>query len=310
MPHTRHHKPAVGISYTLAGYFVLTLFSALNKSVQERLHFPAGEVMFFDGMVGMWCMVAASLWQGNVKGLKMGHWLQAPLMLINTVAAFLLFSAYPYLPLVNAYLIGYTGPLMITAMGALFLKERITWRQGAAILAGFAGVAFALGPKELALNTAVLEMFGGTVLFSVAQVMVRKLSNTESIWSFPFYFYIGMFCLSGLLFHESFVMPQGAGQWGMALSLGVFDALSLGMMYLGLKYAETSTVAPFQYSSLLWVTLLDIFLWSKYPAARTWLGAGVVVRAGIYLVMHTRRLQRETLAPALPMPPPEDETEG
>jgi drug/metabolite transporter (DMT)-like permease len=296
----RQHRPLVGISYTLAGYFVLTLFSAMNKSVQD-MHFPATQVMFFDGMIGMLCMIAVSVQQKNLKGLKMGHWLQAVLMVINTAAAFLIFQAYPYLPLVSVYLIGYLGPLIITALSALCLKERITWQQGVAIVVGFAGVAVSLGPQSLALNGAVLKMFGGTVLFSVAQVIVRKLSGSESIWSFPFYFYVGMFVVSGALFHDRFIMPADAAQWSMSLSLGVLDALSLAMMYLGLKYAEAPTVVPFQYSSLLWVVVLDMVLWHKFPAAYTWAGAAIVILAGLYLIAHTRRQKPEAAPPAMPV---------
>ena len=268
----RQHVPAVGISLTLAAYFFLSLFSALNKKVQE-LGFPPSEVMLFDGMIGILCMMGMAYLRRDLRGLRMKDPpLQLLLMALNVAGAYLTFQAYPYMPLVSAYLISFAGPLIITALSALVLKERILPRHIIAIVSGFAGGVLALGPQEIMLNTAIFKMFSGICMFATAQVIVRKLSDTESIWSFPFYYYAGMIMLSTLLFHDQFLMPQTPRNWGMLLGLGVLDAAALVMIYTGLKYAKASTVAPFQYSCLLWVVFLDMVLWDKFPPAYTWAG--------------------------------------
>lgn len=292
---SRQHIPSIGILLTIAAYFVLSLFSALNKAVQEA-GFTAGQVMFFDGVIGLLCMIAVAHKKKDLKGLRMKNVpMQLMLMALNVGGAFLTFQAYPHMALVSAYLIAFMGPLIITALSAAFLKERMRLRQLGAILAGFAGVVFALGPQEILVNTAVVKMFAGIVMFAAAQVTVRKLSDTESTWSFPFYYYVGMVALSGIMFHEQFVMPQTPRNWGMMLGLGVLDAASLIMIYLGLKYAKASTVAPFQYSCLLWVVLLDMVLWNKFPAWYTWCGAGLVILSGIYLATWARKAPKRKL---------------
>lgn len=289
---SRQHVPAIGILLTIAAYFVLSLFSALNKAVQEA-GFTAGQVMFFDGIVGMLCMIAVAHKKKDLKGLRMKSVpMQLLLMALNVSGAFLTFQAYPHMALVSAYLISFMGPLIITALSAALLKERVLPHQIVAIFAGFLGVAFALGTQELMLNTAVIKMFAGIVMFAAAQVTVRKLSDTESTWSFPFYYYVGMVALSGPLFHNEFIMPHTPRDWGMLLGLGILDAASLIMIYLGLKYAKASTVAPFQYSCLLWVVLLDMVLWNKFPAWYTWCGGGIVILSGIYLATRGRKAQK------------------
>ncbi len=296
----RQHIPSVGITLTLAAYFVLSLFSALNKYVQE-LGYGATQVMFFDGFVGMLCMVAIAAQQKDLKGLRPRKFMQVVLMVINVAAAFMIFPSYPHLPLVTAYLIAFTGPLMITVLSAVFLKEKIGFPQGAAVLAGFAavtysmmaqqqtGVAAAFDPAQMPY---ILRMIAGTFLFATAQVMVRKLSDTESTWSFPFFFYAGMFVFSGMFFHDSIVLPAAPREWALLMSLGVLDAASLAMIYLGLKYAKASTVVPFQYSGMIWVVLLDLVLWDKIPAMGQMVGAVILVLAGIYLATHERRLHK------------------
>ncbi len=296
----RQHIPAVGITLTIAAFFILSLFSALNKYVQE-LGYGATQVMFFDGFVGMLCMVAIAAQQKDLKGLRPRKFMQVILMAINVGAAFLIFPAYPHLPLVTAYLIAFTGPLMITLLSAVFLKEKIGFPQAVAVLVGFGavtysmvaqqanGIAAAFDPAQMPY---ILRMIAGTFMFATAQVMVRKLSDTESTWSFPFFFYAGMFALSGLFFHDSIVLPTAPRDWALLMSLGVLDAASLAMIYLGLKYAKASTVVPFQYSGMIWIVLLDLVLWEKVPAVPQVVGAVVLVLAGIYLATHERKLHK------------------
>lgn len=293
---SRQHIPAIGISLTIAAYLVLSLFSALNKAVQE-IGFPASEVMFFDGIVGIICMIGVAFFRGGLRELRMKNIpLQLLLMALNVGGAFMTFRAYPHLALVAAYLISFTGSLMITALSAIVLKERIRLKQVIAILAGFAGVVIALGPQQVMVNSAVLIMFSGIAMFACAQVIVRVLSENESTWSFPFYYYLGMLLLSGPLFHNEFLVPREPREWGMLLGLGLLDAASLVMIYLGLKYAKASTVAPFQYSCLLWVVLLDMVLWDKFPAGYTWAGAAIVIMAGIYLATYGRKASKRKTA--------------
>lgn len=296
----RQHIPAVGIALTITAFFILSLFSALNKYVQE-LGYGATQVMFFDGLTGMICMIAIAAQQKDLKGLRPRKLMQAVLMAINVGAAFLIFPAYPHLPLVTAYLIAFTGPLMITLLSAIFLKEKIGLPQAVAVLVGFGAVTYSMvAQQENGLAAAfdpaqlpyILRMAAGTFLFATAQVIVRKLADTESIWSFPFLFYTGMFALSGLFFHDSIVLPTVPREWGLLLGLGVLDAVSLAMIYLGLKYAKASTVVPFQYSGMIWVVLLDLVLWDKAPALSQVAGATVLVLAGIYLATHERKLRK------------------
>lgn len=290
---SRQHVPAIGILLTISAYFFMSLFSALNKAVQEA-GVTAAQVMFYDGLVGMLCMTGVAALKGGVKNLRMKNApLQIFLMGLNVGGAFMTFQAYPHLALVNAYLIAFTGPLMIMVLSSIVLHERILFKQIAALLVGFGGVVIALGPEGLMLNEPVVKMFSGIGMFALSQVLVRKLSETESTWSFPFYYYLGMTVLSAALFHQQFITPESPRQWGMLLGLGILDAASLVMVYLGLKYAKASTVAPFQYSCLLWVVLLDMVLWDKFPPVYTWLGAAVIVLSGLYLATWGRKVRKK-----------------
>ncbi len=87
-------------------------------------------------------------------------------------------------------------------------------------------------------------------------------------------------------------MPETARHWTMLLLLGVFDAASLAMMYLSLKFAKAATVVPFQYSGIIWMGLIDLVVWNQPPATSQLIGAVVLVLAGIYLATHEHKETR------------------
>ena len=62
------------------------------------------------------------------------------------------------------------------------------------------------------------------------------------------------------------------------------------------RYADVSTIAPFEYTALAWGLALDWFVWSVAPAWRMLAGAAVIIAAGVYLV-HRERVHVEAERP-------------
>ena len=56
------------------------------------------------------------------------------------------------------------------------------------------------------------------------------------------------------------------------------------------RSGEASVVAPFEYSALAWGLGLDWLVWRTLPDTWTFVGAGIVVASGLYLI-HRERLR-------------------
>ena len=50
------------------------------------------------------------------------------------------------------------------------------------------------------------------------------------------------------------------------------------------RRGEASLIAPLEYTALVWGVLLDVALWSVLPDGVTWIGAGIIVASGLYLL--------------------------
>jgi drug/metabolite transporter (DMT)-like permease len=63
----------------------------------------------------------------------------------SEAAAF--FLATVYLPLAGVVTYYLACPILVTALSAMVLRERVGWRRWSAVLAGFCGVLIALQPS-------------------------------------------------------------------------------------------------------------------------------------------------------------------
>jgi drug/metabolite transporter (DMT)-like permease len=73
----------------------------------------------------------------------------------------------------------------------------------------------------------------------------------------------------------------------------------VGQLFLteAIRVAPVGVVAPFDYSQLIWATLLGFLVWGELPHAATLAGALVVAASGIY-ILHREllRFRRATVA--------------
>ena len=84
---------------------------------------------------------------GGFQALRTGeagwHFLRT---IFSIGAMFGFFYGLGRMPLVNALTLGYTAPLMVTSLSAVFLGETIGWRRWSAVIVGFVGTLIVLRP--------------------------------------------------------------------------------------------------------------------------------------------------------------------
>jgi drug/metabolite transporter (DMT)-like permease len=213
-------------------------------------------------------------------------------MLIGVVAMGLNFLAFMLLPLAEATAIGFSVPIFATLLAALVLGEPTgKWRWGAVIV-GFIGVLVIIQP-----GSAHVGLYGGAVAVAAAlttacaTIAIRRLGATEAVTTTVFWF--GASSLVPLAIAMPFV--------GQAHSPSVFAAiagfsLAGGLAQLALtgslRLAPVALVMPMDYSSLLWASLLGLFLFQQLPSAWTWAGAPIVIGSGLVILWREQRLRR------------------
>ena len=135
---------------------------------------------------------------------------------------------------------------------------------------------------------AYLMVLGATVMYSVAFIWGKRLSEHDSVLSLVFSLQVGMGLVSTVM------LPWVWEPMSMRMMIEmVFMALiALAAHYLftsAFARAEVSVLAPFEYTALLWAVLIGYLAWGDFPDERTWIGATIIIAAGLYVI------HRETL---------------
>jgi drug/metabolite transporter (DMT)-like permease len=208
--------------------------------------------------------------------------------LMLTMASILIVSAFKYMPVAEASAIAFLGPVVVTVMSVLFLKEKVSIARWVAVLCGFLGVLIIIRPGSDIFTWAMLLPLANAVAFASYQIMTRRLAGLESPYTSVFYpGLIGTLLLSTALPY-CWVMPQNGVHAAIFVVIGMLNGLSHLVLIKAYEYGPASRLAPFSYSQLIWVTIIGYFAFGDFPDTWSLVGIAILVAGGIYNVTHQR----------------------
>ena len=200
------------------------------------------------------------------------------------------FSGLALLPLPDVIAIVLLGPLVITALAALILKERVGARRWAACIAGLIGALIMIRPSfEGGMGWPAALPLAAVFLFSIYAVITRKLAPYEGTGTMMFWGAIVGFVVLALASPFYWQAPEPEIWLGLA-AVAVLSACSNGLTIRAYAHAPASLLAPFTYVEIIGGTILGYLIWRDFPDAITWVGIAIIVGSGLY-VWHRERLK-------------------
>jgi drug/metabolite transporter (DMT)-like permease len=212
-------------------------------------------------------------------------------MAIGVVAMLLNFLMVTLLPLAEATAIGFSVPIFATLLAAVVLREPTgRWRWGAVIV-GFLGVVVIIRPGSGHISTyGGLVALGAVLSTACATIAIRHLGATEAVATTVFWF--GLTSLVPLGLAMPFVAHgHDAATFATIAALSLAGGIAQLALTGALRMAPVSLVMPMDYSALLWASLLGLLLFGQAPSHWTWLGAPIVVAAGLVILWREQRLR-------------------
>lgn len=233
------------------------------------------------------------VWVMTTTGLSALWRVRWPLHLLRGGLAVVMMVAFVHalrhLPLTSAYAIFFVAPLLITALAVPILGERVGPRRWAAILAGLAGTLVILRPGGQGMVSAAgLACLLAAFCYALSAVLVRVLARTDSTQAMVFWMLVAIAAGAGALALADW-RPITPAQLWLVAGVGLSGALAQYCLTEAFRHGEASVIAPFEYTALIWGTLLDALVWGVLPERGTWLGAGIIVVAGLYLLRRERQ---------------------
>lgn len=199
-------------------------------------------------------------------------------------AIFGFFYGLSQMPLVNALTLGYTAPLMVTALSAIFLGDHVGWRRWSAVVAGFVGVLVMLRPGSDELSFAAIAVLVAAFCYACQAITARKLGSTESTLSLSFYVVVGPLLVSvGLLDGDSWIDPDTTG-WMLFAGAGLCSVLAWIGLVNGYRGAPPALLAPLEYTALVGGAIAGYLVWDEVPDNWVVAGALIIVASGLFVV--------------------------
>ena len=299
---TRHAEAALAIS---AACVLSTAQDTAIKWLSGAYPFP--EMQTIRCGVALTLVGAFAVGAGGVRSLLMRQWplvvARGLLLALASALFYLTAAAMPYPEAVALY---FTMPLLVAALSAPILRERVPPLRWGAVATGLVGVLFILRPGAAAFEPAAFLGLGCALLYALGNLMTRPLSRKLApaplaFWQNAMYLAVAL-ALSALFgggerhvaSHVSLDYLTRGWLWptlddfALIGALGVSTAALFGLFTLGYRRAEASFVAPFEYSAIVWAVLFSFAVWGQWPDVFAALGIGLIVGAGLVLAFRDR----------------------
>jgi drug/metabolite transporter (DMT)-like permease len=270
-----------------AAMLLATMFFSFMDSALKLLsaHYPPMQVAALRGISSLPLVCVYVVWRGAVAGLLKVRWSLHLLRAGLSIVMLALFSfALQTLPLAEAYSIFFVAPMLITALSAPLLGEKVEAARWWAIVVGLIGVLVVLRPTGNGMLTlAGLAVLATAACYAVSAITVRMLSRTDSSESMVFWLMFSLALGAGILALPNWV-PIRTSDWPLIGGLAITGFIAQLLITEAFKHGEASAIAPLDYTALAWGIGLDWLLWRSLPDGYMLMGSAIIIISGVYLI--------------------------
>lgn len=293
---TSEKNPLLGIALKVAS---VCAFMAMATCIKLTGPLPPGQIVFFRSFFAILPIAAyllatrqfADAWYTD---RPLSHVLRG---VVGVAAMGLGFYGLTRLPLPDAIAISYARPLITVVLGAIVLGEVVRRYRWGAVVVGLVGVMIISWPNLQLLRgggdssqaLGAIATFVSACLAGLAFVLVRRLVDTEKTTTIVLYFSVtaSLLALLSIPFGWSaLTIAQSAA----LIAAGFCGGLGQILLTQSYRFAETSTIAPFEYTSVVLSIAIGIFLFAEFPTMATLVGSAIVVASGIFIIYREHRL--------------------
>ena len=279
-------------------------FMGMATAIKYAGQLPAGQIVFFRSFFAILPIVLYLVIAGQLAGAwktnhPVGHIMRG---LVGVTAMALGFIGLTRLPLPDSTAIGYARPLVTVILGAVLLGEVVRRYRWGAVIAGLVGVLVISWPKLQLFRgdggfggdeaIGVLATFASACIAGLATVLVRRLVDTERTATIVLYFSVTATVFSLVTIPFGWEALSTTQTISLVLS-GFFGGLGQILLTESYRHGEVSTIAPFEYTSVILSIVIGYFVFTEVPGWATIIGSAIVTGSGIFIIYREHRLGLE-----------------
>ncbi|HLY89094.1 MAG TPA: DMT family transporter [Acetobacteraceae bacterium] len=192
-------------------------------------------------------------------------------------------------PLATASAIGFTSPILVTALSVPLLHESVGWRRWSAVFIGFTGALIVIRPGTGFHDPAVLLILLSSLVYALYQIGTRLVAPYDN--AATGIIFAALFGSLGMTLVLPFVWvpPHSVFDTLLFSCLGLLGGLGHYLVILAFQKGPAAVIAPLGYVELIGTTILGYLIFGNFPDFWTWIGAGVIIASGIYIAFRERK---------------------
>ena len=211
------------------------------------------------------------------------------------------YGAYPFASLSDVAACFFTAPIFVCVFAAIFLKERIgIWRISAVFL-GFTGALFIIQPGTVDFRPVLMMPVLAGACYAAGVVITRGFCSSQPSLALTavhnlFYAVLGILVVSLLsifpintevILQNPFLFSKWAALTlpvvYMIVATAATHIIAMTASIRAYQVAESTFVAPIEYSYLVFVAIIDFAIWATLPSVTTLIGVALVVGSGLLI---------------------------
>jgi len=205
------------------------------------------------------------------------------------------YGAVLLLPLAEATTLGFTAPIFAVLIAMVVLRERIGPYRWSAVAMGFAGVVLVMQPLSgLHEGVSALGIAVGLVapfMVAVISFQLQDLNTTENPWSIVFWFAALTTPIAALALPFVWTSHDPL-TWALILGMGLVGAAAQMLLTTSLRFGSAAVILLMDYTALLWASYYGYAIFDRAAPASLWLGAPLIIGAGLLIAWRERQLAR------------------
>ena len=271
----------LGFLWSLVGYAAYSSHDALVKVLHEYSIF---QIIFFAMLFGLVPFSIIRMQDPtpiSMKPVKPGWVIARSILGVGSLMC--AFTAFTMLPMVHVYVLIFLTPLIVTILAIPMLGEKVHLIRWIAIIIGLLGIVIVLRPSADALKLG--HFFGIAAAFCGAGTVIiaRKISSVEHRSTMIIFPLLATIIVSGVMMLFAY-KPMPLSDLLLMFALGSLGLIGQSSLLRAFHLAPAATIAPMQYSQLIWANVFGITFFGE--SADTWVivGSLITVASGIIII--------------------------
>jgi len=185
----------------------------------------------------------------------------------------------------------FTAPLFATVFAVLLLGERLRLRRVFALVLGLVGMLIIVRPTHGSIETGALLILTAAASLGGMMIMIKSLSSTDSSATITA---LGTTMMMVLLTPPAILVWQWPTlpQFGWLFAMGALGSLSHYMVAQAMSRADASALMPYDFTKLIWASVLGFLIFSELPSWWTLAGGSIIFASTAYITYREARVGR------------------